>query len=134
MNKVFFIGNLTKDAELEKVGDDISVCRFNIAVNRPYRKDKEQEVDFFRIITWRGQADYCAEHLKKGNKIAVLGRLEINNYEDKNGDKRVSVDVQAIEVEKLNGFEKKNDDEVASSYDKRNDIEMKPITDDSLPF
>lgn len=136
MNKFMFIGNVTKDAEVQKVGNDLSICKFDVAVNRPYQKGKEQEVDYYKVITWRGQADYCGQNLKKGNKVFVCGRLEIRDYDGKDGVKHTVVEVQANEVEKLTGFEKK-DGAVKSSYtmEQATEIQLRPVVDTGdLPF
>ena len=125
MNKITLIGNLVHDPELKTVGEDLSKCRFSIAVNRRKQKDKEQEVDYFDIIAWRGQADYCAQWLKKGTKVAVVGRLEIRDYEGKDGVKRKAIEVQAEEIEKLSFDNNKGE---------QKQVTLTPIADDSCPF
>ena len=127
MNKVFLVGNLTRDPELSTVGAaGASVCKFGIAVNR--RVGGNQETDFYNITAWRALGENCAKFIKKGSKVAISGDIQIRNYEDKEGNKRTSVDVVADAVEFL---DKRSD----SSYDQTsNNVEMKPITDDSLPF
>lgn len=125
MNKVFLIGNLTKDPELSTVGaNNSSVCKFGLAVNR--RVNGNQETDFYNITVWRGLGENCAKYLKKGSKIAVCGDISTRTYNDK-----LYIDVNATDIEFLNT---KSQEQPTSSYDKRNDIEMKPIADDSLPF
>lgn len=129
MNKVFLVGNLTRDPELSTVGaNNASVCKFGLAVNR--RVGGNQETDFYNITAWRALGENCAKFIKKGSKVAVIGDIQIRNYEDKEGNKRTSVDVNATEVEFLN----RKDETPSSSYDQTNNVEMKPITDDSLPF
>ena len=129
MNKVFLIGNLTRDPEVSNVGaNNTSICRFSIAVNR--RKSGNQETDFYNISVWGALGENCAKYLKKGRKVAVCGDIELRNYEDKEGNKRTSVDVVADAVEFLD----RKGDNPSSSYDQTNNVEMKPIADDSLPF
>lgn len=101
MNKVFLIGNLTRDPELSETNSGISVCRFSIAVNRRRTGDGEQQTDFFNVTAWRGLAENVARFCKKGNKVAVTGSIQIRQYEDRDGQKRTSVDVNADEVEFL---------------------------------
>ena len=101
MNKVFLIGNLTHDPELSETNSDISVCRFSVAVNRRRTGDGEQQTDFFNVTAWRGLAENVARFCKKGNKVAVTGSIQIRQYEDRDGQKRTSVDVNADEVEFL---------------------------------
>lgn len=99
MNKITLIGNLTKDPELRTTQTGTNVCAFTIAVNR--RFSQEQQADFFRINAWRGLADICAKYLSKGKKVAVIGELQARTYQDRNGETKLSLDVQADEVEFL---------------------------------
>lgn len=103
MNKITLIGNLTRDPEQSTTQSGISTCRFTIAVNRRFQQnaDGSRVTDFFRIVTWRQQADNCARFLSKGNKVAVVGELQASTYVDKNGETRISLDVSAEEVEFL---------------------------------
>jgi len=102
MNKVFLIGNLTRDPELSETSGGVSVCHFGIAVNRSYSSSNgEQQTDFFNVTAWRGLADNVAKFCKKGNKIAVSGSIQIRNYEDNSGNKRTAVDIIAQDVEFL---------------------------------
>lgn len=102
MNKVFLIGNLTRDPELTETSGGIAVCRFSIAVNRNYAgADGERKADFFNVTAWRNLAENVARYAKKGHKVAVSGAIELRNYEDSQGVKRTSVDVSAQDVEFL---------------------------------
>ena len=102
MNKIFLIGNLTRDPELSETNSGVAVCRFGIAVNRRRSSaDGEPQVDFFNVTAWRGLADNVSRFCKKGNKVAVSGSIQIRQYEDRDGQKRTSVDVNADEVEFL---------------------------------
>lgn len=131
MNKVFLIGNLTKDPELSTVGaNNSSVCKFGLAVNR--RVNGNQETDFYNITVWRGLGENCSKFLKKGSKIAVCGDISHRNYKDKDDVNHLIVEVNASDIEFLNT--KNNNETVTSTYDKRNDVEMKQINADDLPF
>lgn len=99
MNKVYLIGNLTRDPELSETNSGINVCRFSIAVNRTY--SSAGEVDYFNITVWRAVAENCGKFLKKGNKVAICGSLQNRSYEDKDGNKRNITDIVANEVEFL---------------------------------
>jgi len=102
MNKVFLIGNLTRDPELTETPSGVSVCHFAIAVNRPYSsQDGERQTDFFNVTAWRGLAENVAKYTKKGNKVAVSGSIQIRTYDDNQGNKRTAVDVIAQDVEFL---------------------------------
>jgi single-strand DNA-binding protein len=72
MNKVFLIGNLTKNPELSTTGSGISVCKFTLAVSRRFsNKDGVRDTDVLPVFVWREQADPCNKYLKKGSKAAV---------------------------------------------------------------
>ena len=99
MNKVFLTGNLTRDPELTETASGISVCRFSIAVNR--RKDGEQVADFYNVTAWRGLGETIARYARKGNKLAVIGNIELRKYEDRDGIERQAIDIIAQNVEFL---------------------------------
>ncbi len=102
MNKVFLIGNLTRDPELTETASGVSICRFAIAVNRNYSgSDGERKTDFFNVTAWRGLGETVSRYAKKGNKVAVSGSIELRNYEDSQGVKRTAVDIIAQDVEFL---------------------------------
>ena len=89
MNKVILIGNLTRDPELSETNSGIAVCRFGLAVNRQYSSsDGERETDFFQVTAWRGTGENVARYCKKGHKVAVVGSIQMRNYEDREGVKR----------------------------------------------
>ena len=93
MNKVFLIGNLTRDPELTETPSGIAVCRFSIAVSRDYANSEgNRETDFFNITVWRGRAENCGKYLntksKKNSKQPILGELWniFSESEDKETD------------------------------------------------
>lgn len=103
MNKVFLIGNLTKDPEMRSTQSSIAVCNFSIAVNRRFRNPQtgQQETDFMNVIAWRQLAELCAKYLAKGRKVAISGSIQTRTYEAKDGSKRTAWDIVADEVEFL---------------------------------
>ena len=102
MNKVFLIGNLTRDPELTETRGGVSVCNFSIAVKRSYTNGEgERETDFFNCTAWRGLADNIARYTSKGKKVAVSGSIQIRNYEDNQGVKRTAVDIIVQDCEFL---------------------------------
>ena len=94
-NKVILIGNITKDLELKQTPTGVSVCSFDIAVNR---KLNREVTDFISIVTWRQQAEFVSKYFKKGQAILVCGELQTRSYADKQGNKRTAVEVVADEV------------------------------------
>jgi single-strand DNA-binding protein len=133
MNKVILIGNLTRDPESSTTQNGTAVCRLSIAVNREFtNSDGSRDVDYFNIITWRGQAENCAKFLKKGNKVGIVGRLENRSYEDKDRIKRTITEVIASEVEFLTP--KQAESETVAQAERPRQIVLEPINDDGLPF
>lgn len=91
MNKAILIGRLTKDPELRSTPAGRNVCQFSIAVNRTFTNaNGDREADFINCVVWDKQAENLVKYQKKGNQIAVDGRIQTRNYEDKDG-KRVYV-------------------------------------------
>ena len=103
MNKVFIVGNLTRDPELRSTRDGISVCSFTVAVNRRQRNAEagQPEADFFRVTAWRALGENCAKYLAKGRKVAVTGAVSVSTYTGNDGQFRASLDVVADDVEFL---------------------------------
>lgn len=102
MQRITIIGNLTHNPETRTTPSGVSVCSFTVAVNRRFaNQDGEKQTDFFRVNAWRGLADSCAKYLAKGRKVAVIGELQARMYDGKDGEKRMSLDVQADEIEFL---------------------------------
>ena len=103
MNKVYLIGNLTRDPEIRTTGSGIAVCNFSIAVNRRFKNSQtgQAETDFFNIVAWRQLAELCSKYLAKGRKVAVFGALQSRTYEAQDGSKRAAFDIVADEVEFL---------------------------------
>ena len=134
MNKVFLIGNLTRDPELTETPNGTAVCRFSIAVSRDYAgADGNRETDFFNITVWRGRAENCGKYLKKGNKVAVVGSLQTRSYEDKDGIKRNVTDIVASDVEFLTPKSAQADDEEVSTVSTKRP-QLEAIDDNQLPF
>ncbi|MBR2870802.1 MAG: single-stranded DNA-binding protein [Clostridia bacterium] len=136
MNKVILVGNLTRDPELSETPSGIAVCRFSIAVSRDFANaDGNREADFFNITVWRGRAENCGKYLKKGNKVAVVGRLQNRSYDDKDGNKRYVTDIVADEVEFLTprGASESVDD-IESVSSRREQPRLEAIDDNQLPF
>ncbi|MDD2560828.1 MAG: single-stranded DNA-binding protein [Eubacteriales bacterium] len=103
MNKIFLIGNLTRDPELRSTQSGVPVCTFTVAVNRRRQSAEagQPEADFFRVTTWRQLAENCNRYLAKGRKVGVSGTLTLQNYTGNDGQQRYSLEVQADEVEFL---------------------------------
>lgn len=140
MNRVYLIGNLTRDPEISTTTSGISVCRMSIAVGRRFSNaEGGRDTDFFNITAWRGTADNCAKFLKKGNKIAVAGSIQTRNYEKADGTKGFSIDIVADEVEFLSSkndgnMEGNNEGGMSMGAGSNPVSDLQPIDDDNLPF
>jgi len=102
-NKVFLMGNLTRDPELRYVPSGAPVATFGLAVNRRYvtqQGEKKDEVCFVRIVVFGKQAESCSQYLNKGRLVFIEGRLQYRSWEQE-GQKRNSLDVVADRVQFL---------------------------------
>ena len=138
MNKVFLIGNLTRDPELTETASGVPVCHFAIAVNRNYSgQDGERQTDFFNCTAWRSMAESIARYTKKGKKVAVSGSIQLRNYEDNQGVKRTAVDIIAQDVEFLSPKDSDDafDDEMPRANTQKRKPTLQAMDDDSdIPF
>ncbi|MGM9882362.1 MAG: single-stranded DNA-binding protein [Bacilli bacterium] len=99
MNKAILIGRLTKDPELRTTPNGRNVCQFSIAINRTYTNaNGEREADFINCVVWDKQAENLVKYQKKGNQIAVEGRIQTRNYDDNNGRKVYVTEVLASNI------------------------------------
>ena len=133
MNKIYLIGNLIKDPMLKAVPSGQSVCEFTIAVNRKEWKTDEVSSDLFRISAWRKLGETCARYLEKGRKVAVIGELKATTFVGKDGVMKVSLDVNADEVEFLSSrSEKKSEDSEEKPHPAQDGFT--DISSDDIPF
>jgi single-strand DNA-binding protein len=109
INRVILTGNLTRDPELRNLPSGIAVCSLRVAVNTR-RKDNQtgewvDKPNYFDVTVWGAQGENCAQYLSKGRPVAVDGRLEWREWQDKEGNKRQSVDIIADSVQFLGSRE-----------------------------
>lgn len=135
MNKVYLIGNLTRDPEVSETSSGVTFCRFAIAVNRTFvNSEGTRETDYFNITVWRTHAENCGRFLHKGSKVAIVGSLQNRTYEDKDGVKRTVTDIVASEVEFLTTGTRGDDGESAVRPVKAEKPLLTEVEDDGLPF
>ena len=113
-----------------ETANGIAFCKMTVAVNR--RMDKG--CDFLNCTAWRNTAENCGKYLSKGKKVAVVGSLQINTYETKDGDKRSYPEIQAEEVQFLSPVEKSDEDEKPTVKVKAMAEQMSLSDDEDLPF
>jgi single-strand DNA-binding protein len=102
MNHIVLIGRLVADPVLRYTQSGVAVTSFTLAVDRNRSKeDGQRETDFIDVVTWRKQAETCANNLTKGRLVAVSGRLQIRRYDDKDGIRRKAAEVVADRVQFL---------------------------------
>ena len=99
MNKISLLGRLTKDVDIRYTQtNNTAVANFTIAVNRRFAKEGEQQADFINIVAWNKLGEFCSKYFKKGQQIAVVGRLQTRTYDDDKGTKHYITEVVAEEA------------------------------------
>ena len=134
MNKLFIIGNLTRDPEMRVTQNGINVCSFTVAVNRRRREGQEPEADFFRVTAWRQQAINCSQYLSKGRKVAVVGSVAVSTYQANDGTTRATLEVTAEDVEFLSPKDQQENNIPAYSHVSPENKGYVQVDDEELPF
>lgn len=99
LNVVAIMGRLVADPELRTTPAGVNVCQFCIACDRNFARQGEQrQADFVDIVAWRAQADFVCKYFSKGSLIAINGRIQTRNYQDKNGNNRTAFAVVAENI------------------------------------
>lgn len=98
MNRVILLGRMARDPEVRytQAAEPLAVCRFAVAVDRPFsrnRQEGEPTADFINCVCFGKRGESINQYFRKGNRIAVQGRLQVSNYTDQQGNKRYSTDV-----------------------------------------
>lgn len=107
LNKVFLIGNLTRDPELRYTPAKVAVANLGVAVNRKFRDktgELREDVCFLTVTVWDKQAGACCQYLQKGSPVFVEGVLQSRSWETSDGQKRSTIDVRAERVQFLGRF------------------------------
>ena len=102
MNKVILTGRLTKDPQTQgfsKDGQSSVVARYNLAVDRRFKKDGEQNADFINCVAFGKAGEFAEKYFRKGTKIAIVGRIQTGSYTNKDGQKVYTTDVVVEEQE-----------------------------------
>ena len=135
MNVINLTGRIVKDADLAIVGNGIPKISFALAVERNYQKDKENKVVDFIPCELVGRGEKLQEYLTKGKKIAVVGELNIDNYE-KDGQKRSFTKVKVDRLEFLDSNNASSGGNEVSTSTKTNQTNPKfeLLDDDDIPF
>ena len=109
MNKAFLIGRLTRDPELRYSSSNAAIVNFSIAIDRQYTNSQGQrETDFINIVAFQKQAENIKKYVSKGSLVAVDGRIQTRNYEDKDGKRVYVTEVVADRVQFLSSNNSNN--------------------------
>lgn len=137
MNKIILIGRLTRDPEIRYStnNNNTAIARYTLAVNRPFRKNGEQQADFLPCIAFGKTAGFAEKYLAKGMRVAVEGRIQTGSYTNQEGQKIYTTDVV---VERQEFLEKRADNgqqspDNANNYDDRF-MDIPDGIDEELPF
>ena len=95
LNTIIIQGRIVRDPELRRTGNGIAVASFTVAVDRDFAQDGKKETDFIDCVAWRQTGEFVSRYFRKGSMIVVKGRLQIRNWNDKDGDQRKTAEVVA---------------------------------------
>lgn len=137
MNKIILLGRLVRDPEVRYTQTGKVVCQFTVAVDRPFASQEGQrEADFIPVVIWGKQAETCGNSLTKGQRVLVEGRLQIRNYDAKDGTKRYVTEVIADHFEFIERKERSTTEtqqEDSHSYNNGKFTSSTPF-DEDIPF
>ena len=120
MNKCFITGRIANNLELRATTTGKSICEFRLATNRPTNRDGERVADFINCRVWGKMAENLVKYQTKGNLIAVIGRMQVDNYTDKDGKNRKYT--YGL-VENLEYLERKKEDTQEAKQEEKNEFE-----------
>lgn len=131
LNKVYLIGNLTRKPELRYTPSGTPVAEFGLAVNRHYTTsggEKRRDTCFVEVTVWRNKAELCYDHLTKGSPVFIEGRLELDTWETRNGERRSKLRVVADNLQLLSkaGRNGGEEEEIEEDDNSQPSAEQKP--------
>ena len=125
MNIAVISGRTTSDIDLKYTPSGKAVGTVTVAVDRDYQKDGKKETDFIPVVIWGKTAEFAATHIAKGNRMEVSGRIQVRNYDAKDGTKRYVTEIIAEKVKPIDWAEKPIDERFT---------DLQPIDDSDVPF
>ncbi len=145
-NKIIVIGNLGRDPELRYTPQGNAVCNFSVATSEK-KRDKAGEMQeittWFRVTTWNKQAENASKYLTKGRPVYVEGRLRIEEWQDRDGKNRYTLEVNATDLQFLGGGQNEqlsSDSSPEQEFSQTNDFQTdagltaSSPTDEDIPF
>lgn len=138
LNRVFLMGNLTRDPEVRYTPSGTAVGDLGLAVNETYKNKAGENVEstvFVDVEVWSRQAETCAEYLYKGSPVFVEGRLKLDQWENQQGEKRSKLRVRADRVQFLGTPKRSNTVDAPHGDAPASEAPPAPIgDDDDIPF
>lgn len=135
MNKVILLGRLTKDVETRYTqSTNTQVSSFTLAVNRRFAKEGEQQADFINIVAWSKTAEFCSKYFRKGQQVAVVGRIQTRTWDDDQGQKHYITEVIAEEVYFADTKKTGPDESILGSSTPVTNNDFEIASSDDLPF
>lgn len=138
MNKVILMGRLVRDPEVRytQSNQPMAIARFTLAANRRFKRQGEQDADYIPCVAFGKQGEFAEKYFRKGQMVSVVGRLQVRNWDDNNGNKRITTEVIVEEqyfAEKKSNTEnsqKRENDGIGEGFYPIDD----DVKDDDLPF
>lgn len=123
LNRIIIMGRLTASPELKKTQTGVSVCSITVAVDRDHRNDGEKLTDFFEVVAWRQTAEFICNYFGKGKMIIVDGHMQSRKWTDKNGQNRLSLEIEAERIHFADSKSEKKEsvEDLAKRFDEMDD-------------
>lgn len=137
MNKAILIGRLAKDPEIRYTqgNEPMAICRFSIAVDRPYSRDENSpKVDFLNCISFGKRGENIGKYFQKGNKIAITGKIQTGEYTDKQGIKRYTTDIFVDDFEFVESSRNGNETASQQTTSQGFYVADDDVDEEDLPF
>ena len=140
VNKVILVGNVGKDPEVKYTPSGVALAKFSLATNEKF-KDKsgewQERTEWHNVLAWQRLAEIVGEHVQKGKKLYIEGRLQTSSWEDRNsGEKKYRVEIVARDIVLLGSRETSGDEDRSATEEEREPVhaEVGEITDEDIPF
>lgn len=149
INKAILVGRVGKDPELRNLDNDRSIARFTLATNETYKNrngEKITNTEWHNIVVWRGLAEFANRYVKKGTMVYVEGKIRSRSWDDKDGIKRYTTEIEADTIQLLSpansgqpnsggsDVTSMNNGTAAPTYDPGQNFSVDTDTPDDLPF
>ena len=133
MNIIAIKGRLVRDPEIRQTQSGVSVTNITVAVDRSYSAGGEKQTDFFDCVFWRQGAEFVSKYFKKGKEIIVTGEMQSRKWQDKDGNNRISWEIQNAHAEFCGGKSDNGAVNTTDSNSNENDFSVIENSDD-IPF